>query len=148
MFDFLELAQSSRWLLERALNDNNNENDDDDFAKLDHSNDNNNNNNIRVGAGEAAFAADATSYYDGAITRPFLSKSSEAELYLLATNFLLCKCQVKSRKRTHMHTVPSISVGIHPSIHHSHLHSISFHFYLSIYFKNSKNKKQRQTSPW
>lgn len=81
MFDFIELATSSRQLIERALAE------DDDFAKLD-GNDGSGATNSGAfagvdfpGAGAVAYAAEST---------PILSKTAEAELYLLATNFLLC----------------------------------------------------------
>eukprot|EP00934_Nitzschia_sp_Nitz4_P007986 Nitzschia sp. Nitz4//scaffold99_size76975//23002//24863//NITZ4_005570-RA/size76975-snap-gene-0.0-mRNA-1//1//CDS//3329560832//7976//frame0 len=70
MFDFLDVASSSRFLLQRALGE------DDDFAKID---------SYQASGGPAA---DATAYY-ATDSPPLLSKSAEAELYLLATNFLL-----------------------------------------------------------
>lgn len=113
MADFVELAQSSRWLLERVLSVQ--QDDNDDFVNLE----------MNANAGSASAAAtlaahqqqqqQASSFYGGSssngngnndnllyalydtedgtytstTTRPLLSKSAEAELYLLATNFLL-----------------------------------------------------------
>ncbi|KAL3923577.1 MAG: hypothetical protein SGILL_001578 [Bacillariaceae sp.] len=88
MVDFVDLAESSRWLLERYLGGGGSDND--DFVNLE--------------SGQADHAAYATNggggndsilqslVYDDTpttSTRPFLSKSAEAELYLLCTNFLL-----------------------------------------------------------
>mmetsp|Transcript_96543 Transcript_96543/g.144469 ORF Transcript_96543/g.144469 Transcript_96543/m.144469 type:complete len:532 (+) Transcript_96543:99-1694(+) len=75
MTDFIELASSSRWLLDRVLGE------DDDFVKLEHH--------------DGPSTPDDSILYampysdEAAGPRPFLSKSAEAELYLLATNFLL-----------------------------------------------------------
>lgn len=85
MVDFVDLAESSRWLLQRFLGDDN-----DDFVNLE-------------GDGQQAAAAATAAHgggdnilhtfvYEDSMnvqTRPFLSKSAEAELYLLCTNFLL-----------------------------------------------------------
>ncbi|KAL3908653.1 MAG: hypothetical protein SGARI_002964 [Bacillariaceae sp.] len=79
--DFVELAQGSRWLLERYLGGGGGDND--DFVNL-----------------EGGAAADNTAPNDNILqsmiyddtdpaAKPFLSKSAEAELYLLCTNFLL-----------------------------------------------------------
>ena len=55
---------------------------DDDFSNLE---------NLSPAAAAAATSAgtDPTGTLD--VSRPFFSKTAEAELYLLATNFLLCK---------------------------------------------------------
>jgi len=85
MADFLDLAETSRWLIDRAL-----EGSSDDFANLE----------TEAAQQVAPVAASANdnilnalvddeSYYTSQSTSPFLSKSAEAELYLLATNFLL-----------------------------------------------------------
>jgi hypothetical protein len=54
---------------------------DDDFSNLE--------NLSPAEAATAAAGADPTGTLD--VSRPFFSKTAEAELYLLATNFLLCK---------------------------------------------------------
>lgn len=77
MFDFIELATSSRQLMERALAG------DDDFAKME--NDRGNDSILHQ-----TYSSSENSYYTE--STPFLSKTAEAELYLLATNFLLCTC--------------------------------------------------------
>ena len=96
MVDFLELASTSRWLIDRALRDQ-----DDDIVQL------------QVPSSGAPPENDSilyqmqeqedVAYYGDAGTRPFLSKSAEAELYLLATNFLLCKqllsCRVQKQSK-------------------------------------------------
>jgi len=74
MVDFLDLATSSRWLIERALSQQ-----DDDFAQLD----------VSSSSAASPTLPDDGYSYGGTETRPVLSKSAEAELYLLATNFLL-----------------------------------------------------------
>lgn len=76
MVDFLDLATSSRWLIERALSQQ-----DDDFAQLD----------VSSSSAASPTLPDDGYSYGATETRPVLSKSAEAELYLLATNFLLCK---------------------------------------------------------
>ena len=82
MVDFLDVATSSRWIIDRMLGDAG----DDDFAQLD-----------TPSSSSGAIHESGANYYADASpaamasTRPFLSKSAEAELYLLATNFLLCK---------------------------------------------------------
>ena len=79
MFDFVEIATSSRRLIARALAE------DDDFT------------NIENEATKANVLDQVTfesfSYTD---SPPLLSKTAEAELYLLATNFLLCKFNMNS----------------------------------------------------
>ena len=82
MVDFLDVATSSRWIIDRMLGDAG----DDDFAQLDTSS----SSSGAIHESGATYHADAST---AAVTstRPFLSKSAEAELYLLATNFLLCK---------------------------------------------------------
>lgn len=76
MTDFIDLANAHRYLLERILND-----EDDDFAKIE--NDHHTTQQYTYPPQTAANAYVAST--------PVLSKSAEAELYLLATNFLLCK---------------------------------------------------------
>jgi len=78
MFDFVELATSSHQLLGRVLGE------DDDFAKIerDGGGAEGGNDSILQQSASSAFYTDST---------PLLSKTAEAELYLLATNFLLCK---------------------------------------------------------
>ncbi len=73
MFDFIELATSSRYLIEQALVA------DDDFAKIE--NEAANDSILLQTSHENSFYTDSP---------PLLSKTAEAELYLLATNFLLC----------------------------------------------------------
>mmetsp|Transcript_11640 Transcript_11640/g.29449 ORF Transcript_11640/g.29449 Transcript_11640/m.29449 type:complete len:546 (+) Transcript_11640:87-1724(+) len=84
MADFIDIVDSSRWLIERALRTY----ESDDFV------------NLETESSPATVAAppndsilgalvnDESSYADPA-TKPFLSQSAEVELYLLATNFLL-----------------------------------------------------------
>mmetsp|Transcript_6400 Transcript_6400/g.15169 ORF Transcript_6400/g.15169 Transcript_6400/m.15169 type:complete len:554 (-) Transcript_6400:98-1759(-) len=90
MADFIDVVESSRWLIERALGGG----DSDDFVNLE----------IKSGSTAELVAAaavpveasndnilhalvnDESSYTTAS---PFLSKSAEIELYLLATNFLL-----------------------------------------------------------
>lgn len=88
MFDFIELAASSRHLIERALGE------DDDFAKIE--NDGGGNDSILT---QTASAYGNTYYYTD--STPLLSKTAEAELYLLATNFLLCESIVKFHSLMH-----------------------------------------------
>jgi hypothetical protein len=80
MTDFIELASSSRWLLDRVLGE------DDDFAKLEY----NEGNNAATPPDDSILNSVPYSNETSG-PGPFLSKSAEAELYLLATNFLLCK---------------------------------------------------------
>jgi UAA transporter family len=100
MVDFVDLAESSRWLLERALSAGKEETD--DFVNLE----------MDANAGSATAGQQVMSStssngggyndnilytlydtedgsYTSTTTRPLLSKSAEAEIYLLATNFLL-----------------------------------------------------------
>ncbi len=84
MADFIDIVDSSRWLIERALRTY----ESDDFV------------NLETESSPATVAAppndsilgalvnDESSYADPA-TKPFLSQSAEVELYLLATNFLV-----------------------------------------------------------
>uniref|UniRef100_A0A7S4ALB4 Sugar phosphate transporter domain-containing protein n=1 Tax=Pseudo-nitzschia australis TaxID=44445 RepID=A0A7S4ALB4_9STRA len=91
MADFIDLVESSRWLIDRALGSSQ---ESDDFI------------NLETGIGgeqQIEIASPATvsnenilhalvtdeSSYTNLSTNPYLSKSAEAELYLLATNFLL-----------------------------------------------------------
>jgi hypothetical protein len=82
MADFIELAEGSRWLLERYLGGGS---DNDDFVNLEatpgHAHNGGGSDNILQSTMyDESSSPDAT---------PFLSKSAEAELYLLCTNFLL-----------------------------------------------------------
>lgn len=94
MADFIDIVESSRWLIDRVLSSNEN----DDFVNLESvstsaaaqqteiqsaasSNTNDNILNALVNEDNTSYTATSPS--------PFLSKSAEAELYLLATNFLL-----------------------------------------------------------
>jgi adenosine 3'-phospho 5'-phosphosulfate transporter B2 len=86
MADFIDIVESSRWLVDRALSSSEN----DDFVNLETqsktyhaASDVDQNDNILH-----ALVNDE-SYYTSTSTSPFLSKSAEVELYLLATNFLL-----------------------------------------------------------
>ena len=89
MVDFIDLANSHRWLLQRVLDGGGAA--DDDFAKIETGSD-------TSSSGQSNNAAQQTYYYNyDTVTingttspAPLLSKSAEAELYLLATNFLLC----------------------------------------------------------
>ena len=87
MADFIDIVQSSRWMIDRALSAS----DNDDFVNLEIKS---------VMAPTAAFPAPPNdnilhalvndeSSYTSASTSPFLSQSAEVELYLLATNFLV-----------------------------------------------------------
>ena len=85
MADFIDAVQYSRWLIDRALG----KYEDDDFVNLE---------TQQAVAEPTALAStqndnilhalvnDESSY---TATKPFLSKSAEVELYLLATNFLV-----------------------------------------------------------
>ena len=87
MADFIDLAESSRWLIERFLSKG--DDNDDDFVNLE----------VSAAGGDAAGGSDgifnsfvygsSSTSQQAAPPSPFLSKSSEAELYLLCTNFLL-----------------------------------------------------------
>jgi hypothetical protein len=94
MADFIDIVESSRWLIDRVLSSNEN----DDFVNLESvstsaaaqqteiqsaasSNTNDNILNVLVNEDNISYTATSPS--------PFLSKSAEAELYLLATNFLV-----------------------------------------------------------
>ena len=95
MADFIDIVESSRWLIDRVLSSNEN----DDFVNLESvstsaaaaqqteiqsaasSNTNDNILNALVNEDNISYTATSPS--------PFLSKSAEAELYLLATNFLV-----------------------------------------------------------
>jgi hypothetical protein len=84
MADFIDIVESSRWLIDRALSSSIN----DDFVNLGTKSIENpaapavSNDNILT-----ALVSDGSSYTTS--TSPFLSKSAEVELYLLATNFLV-----------------------------------------------------------
>jgi hypothetical protein len=96
MVDFVDLAESSRWLLERALGATGRE-ESDDFVnlELDPNNAGQEGSSSSSGGGGStgnilySFYETEDGAYTSATTRPLLSKSAEAELYLLATNFLL-----------------------------------------------------------
>jgi hypothetical protein len=94
MADFIDIVESSRWLIDRFLSSTEN----DDFVNLESgstsaaalqteiqsaasSNTNDNILNALVNEDNISYTATSPS--------PFLSKSAEAELYLLATNFLV-----------------------------------------------------------
>ena len=94
MADFIDIVETSRWLIDRVLSSNEN----DDFVNLESvstsaaaqqteiqsaasSNTNDNILNALVNEDNISYTATSPS--------PFLSKSAEAELYLLATNFLV-----------------------------------------------------------
>lgn len=82
----MDIADTSRWLLERALKTYD---DSDDFVNLEvkstHQAESVSAPNDSI---LTALVNDETSYTDAA-TRPFLTQSAEVELYLLATNFLV-----------------------------------------------------------
>jgi hypothetical protein len=84
MVDFFDLATSSRWMIQRALREQ-----DDDFTLLDVSSSATPPDNDSILS--LLQEQEDSAYQSGAEARPFLSKSAEAELYLLAANFLLCK---------------------------------------------------------
>lgn len=84
MYDFVDLALTSRQLIDRALAA------DDDFAKIENDTGNNDAGSMGMGTSSSPYYGQAISSSDAT---PFLSKSAEAELYLLATNFLLCKSE-------------------------------------------------------
>ncbi|CAJ1965345.1 unnamed protein product [Cylindrotheca closterium] len=83
MVDFVDLANGHRYLLERILGAA-----DDDFAKIENDYPASNGFQYETTTAQSSQSAlDSSSYYTG--STPVLSKSAEAELYLLATNFLL-----------------------------------------------------------
>ena len=90
MADFIDIVESSRWLIDRVLSSQ----ESDDFV------------NLEAGTSLSSSSSQQTPItapgndnilnalvndesYTNASTSPFLSKSAEAELYLLATNFLV-----------------------------------------------------------
>eukprot|EP00978_Attheya_sp_CCMP212_P039640 scaffold207977_cov55-Attheya_sp.AAC.4 len=90
--DFIDLASSSRALIDRFLA----ESEDDDFSHL-------SGGGASHSAAPAAVASGAqgtadSAYYGGQTSddenRPLLSPAAETELFMLATNFLLCKNHV------------------------------------------------------
>ena len=99
MLDFIDWATTSQEWIHRGLvmavtaaNYENNNSEEDDFVKME----------PPLASSSAAFAAETPAndyimmggYSTTAATPttvPLLSKTAEAELYLLATNFLLCK---------------------------------------------------------
>jgi hypothetical protein len=86
MVDFVDLAESSRWLIDRVLRSQ----DSDDFVNLEAASDTGGADALTYQKGDSILTS--LVHEDGfttAATRPILSKSAEAELYLLATNFLL-----------------------------------------------------------
>lgn len=84
MVDFVDLANGHRYLLERILNN------DDDFSKMedDYPSQQTASTNGYYDAPPQSQSAMDSTFVVG--STPVLSKSAEAELYLLATNFLLC----------------------------------------------------------
>jgi hypothetical protein len=84
MADFIDIVESSRWLIDRALSAS----DTDDFVKIE---------TETQSITETAAAATPNDNILHALvndepytsTNPYLSKSAEVELYLLATNFLV-----------------------------------------------------------
>ena len=94
MVDFIELANGSRWLIDRALSSNNN--NDDDFTRLENIGgggiqqpDDSILNSMSYPTSETSGITTGSGNGGDWRTQPFLSKSAEAELYMLATNFLL-----------------------------------------------------------
>lgn len=84
--DFVSLAEGSHRFLRSLV-------EDDDFARID-----NDNNNKVVNAAKAVASAAISTAAPGSIVapdsnshQPLLSPTAEAELFLLATNFLLCE---------------------------------------------------------
>ena len=78
----MDLANGHRYLLERMLDT------DDDFGRIDNDNPSQSTMTSNVQYNGASQTQSAMDSYIG--STPVLSKSAEAELYLLATNFLLC----------------------------------------------------------
>ena len=88
MADFIDIAETSSWLIKRALRSTSG---DDDFVNLE----------IQTPSSAAAASlapasdnilnslVNDESSYTTTAARPFLSQSAEVELYLLATNFLV-----------------------------------------------------------
>jgi hypothetical protein len=84
MLDFIDWVTTSQELIHRGLGlaaAAGAPAVDDDFAKIEEP----------LGSSTTSAAAAAAGYYPHSETTPFLSKTAEAELYLLATNFLLCE---------------------------------------------------------
>ena len=96
MVDFIDIAESSRFVIDRFLRES-----DDDFV------------NLETNVGSSPLSQETKTQpangnflnalvneesYMVTSTRPFLSKSAEAELYLLATNFLV-RCHRRLRRR-------------------------------------------------
>ena len=77
MVDFIDLANGHRQLLQRLLDGG-----DDDFAKME--------NEYSYSSSSNSMTSQQSYGSEGTAPAPLLSKSAEAELYLLATNFLLC----------------------------------------------------------
>jgi hypothetical protein len=83
MADFMDLANAHRHLLQRILND-----EDDDFFKIENDHPTTTQSVYPDGSTLNSPHTAADAYI---ASSPVLSKSAEAELYLLATNFLLCE---------------------------------------------------------
>ena len=87
MADFIDIAETSTWLINRALRSTS---DSDDFVNLE----------VKTPSSAAHIAPANDNILDSLVndgssytttsTSPFLSQSAEVELYLLATNFLVC----------------------------------------------------------
>lgn len=82
--DFITLADSALQL-HRKLSGG----EDDDFTRLESPSSTSQSNAIYESS-QTAMPYDTTTLSEEAQTRPLLSPSAEAELFLLATNFLLC----------------------------------------------------------
>ena len=87
MVDFIDLANGHRQLLQRLLDGG-----DDDFAKMENEYSYSSSSGIRNDNPSSSSMTSQQQSYGSEATAPapLLSKSAEAELYLLATNFLLC----------------------------------------------------------
>jgi hypothetical protein len=85
--DFISLAESA-WQLHRRLSG-----EDDDFANLSGGGESTASSTGSTHTmGASSYMQDASESLSGASqARPLLSPSAEAELFLLASNFLLCK---------------------------------------------------------
>ena len=107
--DFIDLAngldQVTATLLRHLTTTDDMETGDDDFARIDGEYESHPTSSS-AGAQQvpSSPSSSSSSYYygapedvtNGSINRPLLSPTAEAELYLLATNFLLCKFQRKN----------------------------------------------------
>lgn len=94
--DFISIADTA-WSLHRKLASGNS-GEDDDFAEISGggsdslSSASTSGQTLGLDTSSMHVAQDEIGVLTGDQTRPFLSPSAEAELLLLATNFLLCKC--------------------------------------------------------